>query len=214
MRNADIVIIGAGISGSVLAERYANAGKKVLVIEKRNHIAGNCYDYIDDNGILVSKYGTHLFHIDYLDILGFNYYWNSQWEDGTGTLPWPETVPCRNRISTMLKDAYLQYGKPILLSETGHFGEGRALWIEEIAKESYSAIIGGIPLLGVCIYPVTERPDWDDLSAYSNCGVFDLDDNNNRIPHFESILAINTFQAMIEAAMAEPETRIPVVSIT
>lgn len=62
MRNADIVIIGAGISGAVLAERYANVGKKVLVIEKRNHIAGNCYDYIDENGILVSKYGAHLFH--------------------------------------------------------------------------------------------------------------------------------------------------------
>jgi UDP-galactopyranose mutase len=58
----DIVIIGAGISGAVLAERYASSGKKVLVIEKRDHIAGNCYDYIDKNGILVSKYGAHLFH--------------------------------------------------------------------------------------------------------------------------------------------------------
>ncbi|AWH86567.1 UDP-galactopyranose mutase [Flavobacterium album] len=62
MRSADIVIIGAGISGAVLAEQYAKAGKKVLVIEKRNHIAGNCYDYTDENGILVSKYGAHLFH--------------------------------------------------------------------------------------------------------------------------------------------------------
>ncbi|MGQ2985010.1 UDP-galactopyranose mutase [Flavobacterium sp.] len=68
MRNADIVIIGAGISGAVLAERYANAGKKVLVIEKRSHIAGNCYDHIDDNGILVSKYGAHLFHTNYEDV--------------------------------------------------------------------------------------------------------------------------------------------------
>ena len=62
MKDIDILIIGAGISGSVLAERYANIGKKVLIIEKRNHIAGNCYDYIDENGILVSKYGAHLFH--------------------------------------------------------------------------------------------------------------------------------------------------------
>lgn len=58
----DIIIIGAGISGAVLAQKYAGMGKKVLVIEKRGHIAGNCYDYIDDNGILVSKYGAHLFH--------------------------------------------------------------------------------------------------------------------------------------------------------
>lgn len=62
MKKFDILIIGAGISGAVLAERYATAGKKVLIIEKRDHIAGNCYDYIDENGILVSKYGAHLFH--------------------------------------------------------------------------------------------------------------------------------------------------------
>lgn len=58
----DILIIGAGISGATLAERYANAGKQVLIIEKRDHIAGNCYDHYDQNGILVSKYGAHLFH--------------------------------------------------------------------------------------------------------------------------------------------------------
>lgn len=62
MKHIDILIIGAGISGSVLAERYASLGKRVLIIEKRNHIAGNCYDYVDENGILVSKYGAHLFH--------------------------------------------------------------------------------------------------------------------------------------------------------
>lgn len=62
MKKVDILIIGAGISGAVLAERYASIGKKVLIIEKRNHIAGNCYDYVDKNGILVSKYGAHLFH--------------------------------------------------------------------------------------------------------------------------------------------------------
>lgn len=61
----NILIIGAGISGAVLAERYAALGKKVLIIEKRDHIAGNCYDYYNDEGILVSKYGAHLFHTNY-----------------------------------------------------------------------------------------------------------------------------------------------------
>lgn len=64
----DILIIGAGISGAVLAERYASIGKKVLILEKRPHIAGNCFDYIDDNGILVSKYGAHLFHTQFEDV--------------------------------------------------------------------------------------------------------------------------------------------------
>lgn len=62
MKNFDILIIGAGISGSVLAQKYASIGKKVLIIEKRDHIAGNCFDFYDDNGILTSKYGAHLFH--------------------------------------------------------------------------------------------------------------------------------------------------------
>ena len=62
MKNFDIVIIGAGISGSVLAERYAAIGKRVLVVEKRDHIAGNCFDFYDENGILTSQYGAHLFH--------------------------------------------------------------------------------------------------------------------------------------------------------
>lgn len=64
----DIIIIGAGISGATLAERYAKKGKKVLVLEKRDHIAGNCYDYYNDDGILVSKYGAHLFHTNFEDV--------------------------------------------------------------------------------------------------------------------------------------------------
>jgi UDP-galactopyranose mutase len=58
-----IVIVGAGISGITLAERYANElNKKVLIFEKRNHIGGNCYDFVNEQGILISKYGAHLFH--------------------------------------------------------------------------------------------------------------------------------------------------------
>jgi len=57
-----ILIVGAGLSGCVLAERYAKKGKIVRVIEKRSHIGGNCYDYTDEAGILISKYGPHFFH--------------------------------------------------------------------------------------------------------------------------------------------------------
>jgi len=66
----DIIIIGCGLSGAVLAERYANAlNKKVLIVEKRDHIGGNCYDYVDEEtGIRVSKYGAHLFHTNNKEI--------------------------------------------------------------------------------------------------------------------------------------------------
>ena len=60
----DVVIIGAGMAGAVLAERFASSGKKILLIERRRHVAGNCYDEVDANGILIHKYGPHLFHTD------------------------------------------------------------------------------------------------------------------------------------------------------
>jgi len=58
------LVVGCGLSGSVIAERIANKlNKKVTIIEKREHIGGNCYDYVDkETNILINKYGAHLFH--------------------------------------------------------------------------------------------------------------------------------------------------------
>lgn len=59
----DCIIVGAGFAGAVMAERLAAGnGKRVLLIERRMHIGGNCYDCRDDNGILVHCYGPHIFH--------------------------------------------------------------------------------------------------------------------------------------------------------
>ena len=59
----DYLVVGAGFAGSVLAERLAaDAGKKVLIIDRRPHIGGNAYDHHDEAGILVHRYGPHIFH--------------------------------------------------------------------------------------------------------------------------------------------------------
>jgi UDP-galactopyranose mutase len=59
----DYLIVGAGYAGSVLAERLArDAGKKILLVDKRPHIGGNAYDHYNDAGILVHRYGPHIFH--------------------------------------------------------------------------------------------------------------------------------------------------------
>ena len=58
----DHIIIGAGFSGAVLAERLASAGKSVLIVERRRTIGGNCHDERDGSGILIHTYGPHLFH--------------------------------------------------------------------------------------------------------------------------------------------------------
>ena len=59
----DYLIVGAGFAGSVLAERLARAaGKRVLLVDRRAHIGGNAYDHYDEAGILVHRYGPHIFH--------------------------------------------------------------------------------------------------------------------------------------------------------
>ncbi len=68
----DYIIVGAGLAGCILAERIANKlDKKVLIIEKRNHIGGNCFDYKDENNILIHKYGPHLFHTNNKEVVDY-----------------------------------------------------------------------------------------------------------------------------------------------
>lgn len=68
----DYLIVGAGFAGSVLAERLANkAGKKVLIIDQRSHIGGNAFDYYNQDGILIHKYGPHIFHTNSKDVFDY-----------------------------------------------------------------------------------------------------------------------------------------------
>jgi len=68
----DYLIVGAGFAGSVLAERLATrSNKKVLIVDKRNHIAGNAYDHYNEEGILVHKYGPHIFHTNSKDVFEY-----------------------------------------------------------------------------------------------------------------------------------------------
>jgi len=60
--NTDYLVVGAGYAGSVTARELAEAGYKAHVIDKRSHIAGNAYDERDENGVLVHRYGPHIFH--------------------------------------------------------------------------------------------------------------------------------------------------------
>jgi UDP-galactopyranose mutase len=68
----DYLIVGAGFAGSVLAERLASqANKKILILDKRDHIAGNAYDYYNNDGILIHKYGPHIFHTNSKEVFSY-----------------------------------------------------------------------------------------------------------------------------------------------
>ena len=68
----DYLVVGAGFAGSVIAERLAEgSGARVLIVDKRSHIGGNAYDHYDEAGILVHKYGPHIFHTNSRDVFEY-----------------------------------------------------------------------------------------------------------------------------------------------
>jgi UDP-galactopyranose mutase len=68
----DTLVVGAGYAGTIMAERLATeCGHSVLVIDKRDHIAGNAYDYLDEHGVLVHRYGPHIFHTNAANVVDY-----------------------------------------------------------------------------------------------------------------------------------------------
>ena len=67
----DFLIVGAGISGVTLARIFAEEGRKMLLIDRRDHIGGNCYDFYNTDGILIHKYGPHIFHTKHKAVWDF-----------------------------------------------------------------------------------------------------------------------------------------------
>jgi UDP-galactopyranose mutase len=68
----DYLIVGAGFAGATIAERLANhAGKRVLICDKRPHIGGNAYDTCDEHGILIHRYGPHIFHTNSAEVFRY-----------------------------------------------------------------------------------------------------------------------------------------------
>lgn len=199
----------AAIQG-IIALKIADANCRILLVEPLIHIHPFQENSVDDlwqmnedqfqaMDIIFGRMCPELGGSNRLvDFLGFNYYFNCQWEHGGITLPWPapEVGNRRFPLSSLLNNAYHRYGLPVIITETGHFDQERARWIQEITEECQVAIQMGIDLRGVCLYPVIERPDWDDLNHSHKSGLWDLDENKNRIPHQKSL---DTLKMSIES---------------
>jgi beta-glucosidase/6-phospho-beta-glucosidase/beta-galactosidase len=111
---------------------------------------------------------------EYLDLLGCNFYYDNQWVHATHeVLDWKNPDARWTPLHRLLEAAYARYGRPVVLSETSHPKEDRPLWMDTIARECVAAIQAGVPLLGVCWYPMIDRPDWDHLEVWHQSGVWD-----------------------------------------
>ncbi|MEW7311175.1 NAD(P)-binding protein [Buttiauxella gaviniae] len=112
----------------------------------------------------------------YLDLIGANYYHDNQWDSASNRrLYWHLGDPRRRRLHDMLHELHQRYQRPILLAETSHVGSGRGAWISQIASEIAQAQLNDVDLLGICLYPVVDRPDWEDHTQWNHCGLWDLD---------------------------------------
>ncbi|MGI4870393.1 MAG: hypothetical protein ACRYFX_04350 [Janthinobacterium lividum] len=148
---------------------------------------------------------------EYLDILGFNYYYDNQWDVTTSRrLGWNDVRPdSRWRpLRELLQEAYRRYKRPLAITETSHPGIDRPLWWQMIGRECAAALRQGVPLLGVCLYPIIDRPDWDFLDNWHHSGLWDAalrpDGPPRRILHHESADALREAQALIADAVPQP----------
>ncbi|MGY3052585.1 beta-glucosidase/6-phospho-beta-glucosidase/beta-galactosidase [Pedobacter sp. UYEF25] len=143
---------------------------------------------------------------EYLDLLGLNYYYTNQYTCcDYEIIPWAnEFEDSRWRpLSELISEAYHRYNRPVLLSETSHPGEDRSKWISFITHECAKTLESGIPLLGICIYPIVDRPDWDNTLIWHDSGLWgavpDLNDESERPVDEFYAATIMSCKAEIEA---------------
>ena len=155
-------------------------------------------------------------HESLLDIVGFNYYYDNQWQlHPHRHLGWNDPVMDARWVplSELLRQAHRRYKRPCVITETSHPLEDRPLWWQMIARESVAALQAGVPLLGVCVYPIIDRPDWDHLDQWHRSGLWDAElqpaGPPRRLLHQPSAEALLAAQAAV-AAVPPKRVRRPV----
>ncbi len=102
----------------------------------------------------------------YLDLLGVNYYPANQWYFAGPTVASPQTIERGHRhyrpLRQMLREVHERYGRPVFIAETGCEDDGRAEWLRYVGREARGAMRMGVPVAGLCLYPILDYPGWDD----------------------------------------------------
>ena len=138
----------------------------------------------------------------HLGVVGLNYYWTNQWELGRPGIPLEDGDPRRARLRDLARRVYDRYGAPVMISETGHVGERRAGWIDEMATECEAMLASRLPLVGACLYPILSMPEWQDQEVWTSMGLWDLvrsGDVLERVPHGPAVRALEEAQMRVES---------------
>ncbi len=102
----------------------------------------------------------------YLDLVGVNYYPDNQWYFAGPTVARPRTIDRAHRdyrpFRQMLREVHDRYGRPVFIAETGCEDGGRAEWLRFVGREVRAAMRMGVPITGLCLYPILDYPGWND----------------------------------------------------
>jgi hypothetical protein len=110
----------------------------------------------------------------HLDIVGVNYYWTNQWEIGREECPLHFDDPRRWPFARLLRQVWRRYGGEFLVTETSHVDDMRPIWLRTVADECEKLLDEGIPLRGVCLYPILGMPEWHEQTTWTRMGLWDL----------------------------------------
>lgn len=110
----------------------------------------------------------------HLDIVGINYYWTNQWELGRDERPLPEDDPRRIPLRDLVRSVYQRYGGELLITETAHVDDMRPTWLACVADETEALLAEGVPLRGVCLYPILGMPEWHEPTKWTQMGLWEL----------------------------------------
>jgi hypothetical protein len=143
---------------------------------------------------------------EYLGVIGVNYYVHNQWiyPGGHGTMIEP-SHPRYRPVWQMLREVYERYGRPLFIAETGIEDEARPAWLRYIGYEVRRAIREGVPVHGVCLYPVVNHPGWED-DRHCHNGMWDYPDADGGREVYEPLLReLGSQQRLLEEAhVGEP----------
>ena len=146
---------------------------------------------------------------DFLDVIGVNYYIHNQWvfPGGHGTTIEP-SQPQYRPVWQMLKEVHERYARPLFIAETGIEDEARPAWLRYIGYETRRAIREGVPVEGLCLYPIVNHPGWDD-DRHCHNGLWDYPDENGERDLYEplarELLAQQTLLAARVASAPSPD---------
>jgi beta-glucosidase/6-phospho-beta-glucosidase/beta-galactosidase len=123
---------------------------------------------------------------DWLDVVGVNFYSDNQWylEGSTIPLGRQDYKP----LADMLVETYERYGRPLLITETGAEGSARPAWLHYVCDEVREAIRQGVPVEGLCLYPIASFPGWDD-ERHRQFGLFSVPRPDGHRDAFEPLVA-------------------------